>query len=352
VPAFFTVVRMFDLTLAPKTDPSQLYRYRDGFYAVDMLDVALVELDLFTWLNGVGPRSLPEIAAHFGFHLRPLDVMTTLFVALGLLARDGDRLSVTEAGREHVVTGSPWNLAPYYPKIKDRPIAQDLLTILRTDKPANFAARKDQGDWHKAMESETFAEEFTAMMDCRGVLLAQALAANLDLSKRSSLLDIAGGSGVYACAFAARFPGLKACVLDKPPVDKIAARATAKRGFSERVGTVAADMLTEPLPTGHDVHLYSNVLHDWDVPEVRQLMKASADALPAGGWLIVHDAFLTPAKDGPLPVAEYSVVLLHITQGRCYSTKEIEDIGAEFGFEPLTHVPSAVGRSAVVLVKR
>jgi 3-hydroxy-5-methyl-1-naphthoate 3-O-methyltransferase len=352
VPAFFTVGRMTDLTLAPKTDPSQLYRYRDGFYAVDMLDVALVELDFFSWLNGVGPKSLAELAAHFEFHLRPLDVMTTLFVALGLLIRDGDRLSVTEAGREHVVAGSPWNLSPYYPKIKDRPIAQDLLTILRTDKPANFAARKDQGDWHKAMESESFAEEFTAMMDCRGVLLAQALAANLDLSTRSSLLDIAGGSGVYACAFAAKFSGLKACVLDKPPVDKIAARATAKRGFSGRVGTVAADMLTEPLPSGHDVHLYSNVLHDWDVPEVRQLMKASAKALPTGGWLIVHDAFLTAAKDGPLPVAEYSVVLLHITQGRCYSTKEIEDIGAEFGFDPLTHVPSAVGRSAVVLVKR
>lgn len=343
---------MFDLTTAPQTDPSQLYRYRDGFYAVDMLDVALVELDFFTWLNGVGPKTLAEIGAHFGFHPRPLDVMTTLFVALGLLRREGDLLSVTAAGREHTVAGSPWNLAPYYPKLKDRPIARDLLEILRTDRPANFAARKDQGDWHKAMESEAFAEEFTAMMDCRGVLLSQALAANLDLSGKRRVLDIAGGSGVYACAFAARFPNLRGTVLDKPPVDRIAARAIAKRGFSDRVGTVAGDMLVEPLPSGHDVHLYSNVLHDWDLPVVRQLMKASAEALEKGGWLIVHDAFLSPEKDGPLSVAEYSVVLLHITQGRCYSTREIEGIGQDFGLEPIAQVPSAVGRSALVLEKR
>lgn len=340
---------MTDLTRAPKTDPSQIYRYRDGFYAVDMLDLALVELDFFTWLHRAGAQTLPEIAAHYGFHLRPLDVMTTLFVALGLLRREGDRLAVAEAGLEHTVAGSPWHIAPYFPKLKDRPIAQDLLGILRSDKPANFAARKDQGDWHKAMESEAFAEEFTAMMDCRGVLLAQALAANLDLSGKSKLLDIAGGSGIYACSFAARFPHLKATVLDKAPVDRIAARAVAQRGFSDQVDTRAADMLQEPLPTGYDVHLYSNVLHDWDVPEVRQLLKASADALPTGGWLIVHDAFLNAAKDGPLPVAEYSVVLLHITQGRCYSTKEIEDLGAEFGFRRVSHVPSAVGRSGLVL---
>jgi 3-hydroxy-5-methyl-1-naphthoate 3-O-methyltransferase len=85
---------------------------------------------------------------------------------------------------------------------------------------------------------------------------------------------------------------------------------------------------------------------------VRQLMKTSAEALETGGWLIVHDAFLSPDKDGPLPVAEYSVVLLHITQGRCYSTREIEEIGREFGLARIAHVPSAVGRSALVLEKR
>src|SRR4030095_12510738 len=113
-----------------------------------------------------------------------------------------------------------WFLGPYFPRVADRPIARDLLEILRTGQPANFASRKDERDWHRAMETEKVAEEFTAAVDWRGRLLAQSLAASLDLGTQRRLLDVAGGSGIYACALAARFPLLRATVLDKAPVDR------------------------------------------------------------------------------------------------------------------------------------
>ena len=49
------------------------------------------------------------------------------------------------------------------------------------------------------------------------------------------MLDVAGGSGIYACGLAARFPELRASVFEKPPVDRIAARAIETRGYGERV---------------------------------------------------------------------------------------------------------------------
>ena len=71
---------------APKTDPSSLYWSRDELYADDMLIAALTGLDFFTRLDA-HPGSVEEIARHFGLHPRPVDVMTTLFVARGLLVR-------------------------------------------------------------------------------------------------------------------------------------------------------------------------------------------------------------------------------------------------------------------------
>lgn len=342
---------MSDLTSAPETDPSALYRSRDELYAADMLIAALTGLDFFSQLDG-HPGTVEEIARRFGFHPRPVDVMTTLFVAMELLERDGATLRLTGRAREHLVASSPWYLGPYFPKVADRPIARDLLDVLRTGQPANFASRTHEADWHRAMETEAVAEEFTAAMDCRGLLLAQALATHLDLAGRRRLLDIAGGSGIYACSIAAHVPGLTASVLEKPPVDRIAARAIGARGFGDRVTVIPGDMLAEPLPGGHDVHLYSNVLHDWDEPTVCQLLAASAAALTRGGLLVVHDAFLNAGKSGPLPIAGYSVLLMHVTQGRCYSVAEMESWLLDAGFETPETVPSALGRSALAARRR
>ncbi len=341
---------MHPLSAQPGTDPTSIYRQRDALYASDMLIVALKELDLFTWLAD-GSQTIEGICGKFGFRARPADVMTTLFVANGWLRREGAALAVTESAREHLVRTSPWFIGPYFPPVKDRPIAGQLLECLKTGKPASFAGRKDHDDWHKAMETEAFAQEFTAMMDCRGVLLAQALATNVDLTGRRRLLDVAGGSGVYACSLCAHYPGLQATVLDKEPVDQIALGAIRERGFADRVDVVAQDMLKCRFPEGYDVHLLSNVLHDWDVILVRKLLQSSAVALPAGGLLIVHDTFLNAEKSGPLHVAEYSVLLMHVTQGRCYSEREITEWAGEAGLKRLRHVPTAAVRSALIFEK-
>ncbi len=267
---------------------------------------------------------------------------------MGLLERDGETLRTSAVAREHLVAGSPWYLGPYFPRLSDRPTTGDLLRVLRTGQPANFASRKDEPDWHRAMETEAFAEEFLAAMDCRGLLTAQALARNLELTPYRRLLDIGGGSGIYACSLAAHFPNLRASVLEKPPVDRVARRSIERRGFSDRVDVVAADMFGEDLPSGYDVHLYSNVLHDWDVDVVRRLLEASAAALTQGSAILIHDAFLNAEKTGPIEMAAYSVLLMHVTQGRCYSVAEMSAWLGEAGFDAITLVASAVGRSALI----
>ena len=341
---------MLDLTRGTDTDPTSLFRSRDELYATDMLVAGLKGLDLFSWIE-IRPVTVDDIARHFGLHQRPVDVMTTLFAAMGLLTRDGAQLRNSPLASEHLVRTSPWFLGPYFPKVEDRPIARDLLEVLRTGQPANYASRSNQGDWHHAMEQESFANEFIAAMDCRGLLTAQALARSVDLHGRHRLLDIAGGSGIFACALAARHPELRGSVLEKPPVDRVAARAIRDRGFADRIDVIARDMLEEPLPDGHDVHLFSNVLHDWDVDVVQRLLQASSAALSKGGLLIVHDAFLDADKTGPVAIAGYSVLLMHVCQGRCYSVAEIDQWMREAQFTPSVSIRTAVGRSALVAVK-
>jgi acetylserotonin N-methyltransferase len=343
------VTGMFpDLTAAPQTDPLAIYRYRDSLYAVDLVAAAL-SLDFFTRL-AAHPAPLAEVCARFGFQERPTDVLMTLLSSNGWVQCEDGIFTITPTAREHLCSDSEWFLGPYYASLHDRPIARDFLEVLRTGKPAGWSGDKAAFDWHKAMEEEDFARRFTAAMDCRGRFLAQALAARLDLGGRRRLLDIGAGSGIYACALAARHPHLEAVAFDQAPVDRIAAALIAERGCSDRVSVATGDMFAG-LPDGCDVHLFSNVLHDWDVPEVRQLLAASRAALPAGGVLIVHDAFIHADKTGPRHVAEYSCLLMHSTQGKCYSCREYADLLTEAGFQPGPYLDTVVGRGFLAAVK-
>jgi SAM-dependent methyltransferase len=202
------------------------------------------------------------------------------------------------------------------------------------------------------MEGAAFASQFTAAMDCRGVYLAPAMAQRLDCARYHHLLDVAGGSGIYACAIVARHPHLRATVLEKAPVDRLAGQALAERGFAERVSVATGDMFQDRFPEGCDIHLFSNVLHDWDNPQVEQLLAKSYAALMPGGMIVIHDAHINAAKTGPLPVAAYSVLLMTISEGKCYSEGEMADLLARAGFSNVEYFPTVADRSVITARKR
>lgn len=339
-----------DLTAAPSTDPLRIYQYRDCLYAVDLITAALVHLDLFTWLEK-HPSSKDAICAHFGITERPTDVMLTLCAANGFIENRDGVFHASALAREHLSKDSIWNLGPYYDSLHSRPIAKDFLEVLKTDKPAGWSGDKATADWHKAMEDDAFARRFTAAMDCRGLYFSQALAKKLDLRGRTRFLDIGGGSGIYACSVAAHHAHMRAAVLDQAPVDRIAKTLITERGYADRVEVIAGNMF-DGLPDGFDVHLYSNVLHDWGVAEVKKLIAISRDALPAGGMLIIHDAFINADKTGPMHVAEYSALLMHSTQGKCYSTGEYAALLDETGFTPGDYHDTAVARGFMTAIRR
>ena len=343
------------LTQLPTTDPAQILRYRDRQYAAELIAAAIVHLDFFTWLAEHGGANTEELCRQFGFAARPADVLLTLCRANGFIVTDADdRHAVTDLAREHLVKGSPWYLGPYYAPIQETQIVRDYLKVLRTGKPANWQAKAGGADWHESMMSADFARDFTALMNCRGMAFGQNLARALgeELSGRRKVLDVGGGSGIYTSTLVAAHPQLKGTVLEQTPVDAIARSEIARHGLEARVNVETADMFADPWPDDADVLLFSNVLHDWDFPEVRMLCEKAAHVLPVGGLLVVHEAFLRNDKTGPLPVAEYSALLMNITQGKCYSPAEYGAILSELGFDVGAYRDTIADRGFLTAVRR
>jgi protein-L-isoaspartate O-methyltransferase len=341
---------MDDLTKLPATDPTDLFRVRDGLYGPEILGAAVFELDFFSRV-AKSPSDAKTICAFFGIAERPTDVMLTYFCAAGLLENRQGVFHVTEKAREFLTRESPWFLGPFYASFAERPVARSLMEVLRTGKPSVWASNQKRKPWAEAMEDDAFAQEFTGIMDARGLYLGPAMARQLDLSAHHRVLDIGGGSGIYACCLVAAHPHLQAMVLEKPPVDRVAGRWIERRGYAQRVDVVTGDMFAVPLPEGCDVHLWSNAVHDWDATTVKMLLAKSFDALPPGGMVVIHDGHVNREKNGPLAVAAYSVFLMASTEGKCYSIGEMEAMLGEIGFANVEFRPTAVDHSVITARK-
>lgn len=332
------------------TDPTPLIQMRDSIYAIDLLITAVGHLNFFNWLSA-HPNDLEGICSELGLDPRPADVMITLFKSYGLLKEESGKFLNTTLAEEQFTDKYEGNLIPYYSIQTERPVVDKMLEVLKSGKPASWGGKKDELEWEKAMERPDFADKFTAGMNSRGAFLAPYLAENFDFSSYNSFLDIAGGSGIYAAAVAQRYPDLKATVFERPPVDHIARQALSKKGYHNMVSCVAGDMFKDELPGDYNIHFYSHVLHDWNLEQNRRLIENSYRNLNKGGLIMILDAHLNREKTGPVPVAEYSVLLMFATTGKCYALSELEQLLTEVGFEQVRYIPMVANRSLIVAQK-
>jgi predicted O-methyltransferase YrrM len=330
--------------------PSDIVATVDGMYASDLIAAVVTEFDLFTWLDGRESASTAEITAHFQLNERAVDVTITYLVAAGLLDRLDDG-SVVPSGiaRSHLVAGSE-DLRLYFGMAHERPGCLELIDVLRTGDPAPFGSATRGQQWLARMATAPFANQFSAGMDARGRFLAPHAAQALGGVGYRRVLDIGGSTGTYSCALVEAAPGSAATVLELPAVAELSRKLVLERGFADRVQVRVGDMF-EPLPAGYDLHFYSHVLHDWDAASIERLAANSFAALPPGGWLVDHDVHINDTKTGPLAAAVFSIWMMHVTRGKCWSRPELARIFTGVGFTDVEDRPTTAGCSAILARK-
>jgi protein-L-isoaspartate O-methyltransferase len=334
----------------PEISPELIFRLRDSAFANDLFIAAVGYFDFFNFIKK-HPSDIDGLSSSLKIKKRPLDVMLTLFKSYSFIEEKDNRFYLTDVADNYLSSTSSFDLSSYVGSLKDRPACVEMKKVLLTGKPAGWAAIKKREDWATSMDNIGFARSYSEGVSGRGAYLARGLIEAVDLGKYDKILDIGGSTGIYTAVLLEKYPNIRATVYEKPPVDKMAEYSIKKLGLKDRMDVITGNMFKEDFPEGYDVHLLSHVLHDWDFAGVKYILENSYKGLNSGGMVIIHGVHINENKTGPVSAAEYSVLLMFLTEGKCYSTLEMKQMLEDVGFKNVRYRPTVLNRSIITGIK-
>ena len=146
-------------------------------------------------------------------------------------------------------------------------------------------------------------------------LQAVMCAGSLPLNGVHTVLDVGGGTGTFLAHVLAAHPALTGTVLDQP-VAEAGARATfAEAGVTNRATFEAGDFF-RAVPTGHDLHVLTAIVHDWSDDDCVRILGNCAAALAPGGSICVVETALEPGRFGSFVQATDALMLALTNGGR------------------------------------
>ena len=325
----------------PRLDTTRLQNIAQAYWQSAAL-MSAVELDVFTAIAH-GHDTIPTAAKAAAISERNAERLLTALSAMTLLTRDGERFANAPDVQRFLVKDGERYAGPWILFTKPRWAAYgELSQRLRATTENRLGA----------YESFTVddARRYHAATYSIGMGAARLFSRSVDLSGRHKMLDLGGGSGAYSIVATKTFPGLKAIVLDLPPVAIVAQEYIAANDAGDRVTTMPGDFTRTPFPQGVDVVVMASNLPQYEPDLIRLVVGKAFDALVAGGEMHLIGETLHDDRRGPLSAALWGLnEAVYGSTGVAHTESEVKSYLQGAGFTEVTvhpFVPGVLSRVA------
>lgn len=323
----------------PRLDTTRLQKMAQAYWESAAL-MAAVELDVFTAIAR-GHDTVPTAAKAVGISERNAERLLTALVAMALLTRES-------AGKDSRFANAP-DVQRFLVKDSDRYAGPWILFT----KPRWTAYGELSQRLRSPVEKRLGAYEAFTVEDARryhaatysiGMGAARLFSRSVDLSGRKLMLDLGGGSGAYSIVATQAFPGLKAIVLDLPPVTVVAREYIEANKASDRVSTLAGDFTTSEFPQGVDVVVMASNLPQYEPALIRLVVGKAFAALVPGGEMHLIGETLHDDRRGPLSAALWGLNEgVFGSTGLAHTESEVKGYLQDAGFRDVAVHPFVPG---------
>lgn len=326
--------------------PAVIYQMLDGAQVTGVL-AAAIQLGVFGHLDP-GPLDAAQVAGAIGAPERSTRILLEAMAAVGLLEKQAEQYRLTPLSRAYLVPGKPGYVGDIA-GIQASPWMWAGLARLAEAVKQGGTVLEDHAEQPQSPHWEAFARSSGSVAFATSAALRPLLQGRLR-GRRSRVLDVACGSGIYGYSILLDHPGAALTLLDWPNVLQQARRwGDQLKVDPARVTTVEGDLFEVDWRGPYDVILLSHVYHHFEPPVCARLSRKVADALAPGGVAVVHD-FISDA--GNRAGAMFAVTMLLWTrQGTTYSTAEYSRWLADAGLKPSVHHAPGAPTSLILAEK-
>jgi hypothetical protein len=313
--------------------------------------LSAVELDLFTVL-GCGPLHGKALAARLKLNRRGAADFFDALVALGLLKRDaGGRYANQPDAALYLDCNQPSYIGALLEHMNARHYRNwsGLTQALRTGTPQSLLGN---GSYPALYDDTATRDIFLNGMSAGSLLAAKALANKFPWRDFGTMIDIGTAQGCVPVEIARVHAHLTGGGFDLPPIEQSFVSYVDKSGLSHRLRFYPGDFFTDPLPAA-DVLVMGRILHNWDVPTRKLLIRKAYRALSPGGALIVYDPLIADARRGDAHGLLSSLnMLIETKAGSEYTAAECVAWFRNAGFAAMRIDPLDKLHTAVIGFKR
>jgi predicted nicotinamide N-methyase len=325
----------------PRLDTTRLQKMAQAYWESAAL-MAAVELEIFTAIAH-GQDTIPAVAEAAGIGARNAERLLTALVAMTLLTRDGDRFANAPDVQRFLVKDNDRYAGPWI-----------LFTKPRWEAYGKMSERLRSTNVHKLGAYQEFtvddARRYHAATYSIGMGAARLFSRSVDLTGRRLMLDLGGGSGAYSIVATATYPGLKAIVLDLPPVAMVAREYIEANKAGDRVSAVAGDFTESAFPQSVDVVVMASNLPQYEPDLIRLVVRKAFAALVPGGEMHLVGETLHDDRRGPLSAALWGLNEgVYGSTGAAHTESEVKGYLRDAGFaevEVHPFVPGVLSRVA------
>jgi hypothetical protein len=275
----------------------RLQRISKAFWESAAL-MSAVELGTFT-VVAAGHDTIPSAAKAMGIEELNAERLLTALTAMELLNRDGETFSNAPDVARFLVEGEPSYAGAWMLFSKPRWATWGKLT--------DHLKVPESDQRRLGMYDETFtverAREYHEATYSIGMGAARLFHRQVDLSGRTKIMDLGGGSGCYCIVAAQQYPELRAEVLDLPSVVVVTREYLEENGVADRVTASECDFTTNALPQDADVAIMASNLPQYSRAIIAEVVARVHDALLPGGEFHLIGEMIDADGRGPLAAA-------------------------------------------------